>query len=99
MVQWLRMQVIGMEVPGSNSGKFFFSRHFCTPFLPRGDCSIRVSRSCDFTLAWFLLYNFVTLTLLLFKLSKGTATMINLYLHTNFKLFLYSVYPVAMTEV
>ena len=50
MVQWLRMQVLGMEVPGSNSGKFFFDI-FCTPFLPRGDCSIRVSRSHDFTLA------------------------------------------------
>ena len=24
MVQWLRMQVLGMEIPGSNSGKFFF---------------------------------------------------------------------------
>ena len=24
MVQWLRIQVLGMEVPGSNSGKFFF---------------------------------------------------------------------------
>ena len=23
MVQWLRMQVLGMEVTGSNSGKFF----------------------------------------------------------------------------
>ena len=48
MVQWLRMQVLGMEVPGSNSGMFFFDI-FCTPFLPRGDCSIRVSRSQDFT--------------------------------------------------
>ena len=28
MVQWLRMQVLGMEVPGSNSGKFCFFRHF-----------------------------------------------------------------------
>ena len=51
MVQWLRMEVLGMEVPGSNSGKLFFFDIFCTPFLPRGDCSIRVSRSRDFTLA------------------------------------------------
>ena len=51
MVQWLRMQVLGMEVPGSNSGKFVFFDIFCTPFLLRGDCSIRVSRSRDFTLA------------------------------------------------
>ena len=79
--QWLRMQVLGIEVPGSNSGNFFDI--FCTPFLPHGDCSIRVSRSRDFILAWVLLYNFVAVTLLLFKLSKDTATMINLYLHTN----------------
>ena len=32
MVQWLRMQVLGMEVPGLNSGKVFFT--FCTPFYP-----------------------------------------------------------------
>ena len=25
MVQWLRMQVLGMEVPGSNSGKVFLT--------------------------------------------------------------------------
>ena len=30
VVQWLRMQVLDMEVPGSNSGKFFsaFFAHF-----------------------------------------------------------------------
>ena len=28
MVQWLRMQVLGMEVPGSNSGKSFFAHLF-----------------------------------------------------------------------
>ena len=66
-----------MEVPGSNSSKGFFDI-FCTPFLPRGDCSIRVSRSHKFTLGWFLLYNFVAVTILLFKLSKGTAKMISL---------------------
>ena len=81
MVQWLRMQVLGVEVPGSNSGKFFFDI-FCTPFLPHSDCSIRVSRSHDFILVWFLLYNFVAVTILLFKLSKGTATMINLSTHS-----------------
>ena len=80
MVQWLRMQVVGMEVPGSNSSKFFFDI-FCTPFLPRRDCSIRVSRSRDFTLALFLLYNLVAVPLLLFKLSKGTATVISLSTH------------------
>ena len=49
VVQWLRMQVLGLEVPGSNSGKVFFKLHFCTLFLPRGDCSIRVYQSHDFT--------------------------------------------------
>ena len=35
MVQWLRMQVLGMEVPGSNSGKlFFFSTFFAHLFYP-----------------------------------------------------------------
>ena len=67
MVQWLKMQVLGMEVPGLNSGKAFFDT-FGTPFLPRSECSIRVSQSCNFTFVWFWLYNFVTETLLLFKL-------------------------------
>ena len=31
VVQWLKMQVVGMEVPGSNSGKFF--QHFLFPFF------------------------------------------------------------------
>ena len=34
MVQWLRMQVLGMEVPGSNYGKFFFSTFFAHLFYP-----------------------------------------------------------------
>ena len=34
MVQWLRMQVLGMEVPGSNSGKLFFSAFFAHLFNP-----------------------------------------------------------------
>ena len=48
MVQWLRMQVLGIWrslVRTLVIYKFFFDI-FCTPFLPRGDCSIRVSRSC-----------------------------------------------------
>ena len=61
MVQWLRMQVLGMEAPGSNSGKFFST--FFAHLFTLGDCSIRISRSHDFTLAWFLLYNFVAVTL------------------------------------
>ena len=51
MVQWLRMQVLGMEVLGSNSGKVFFNI-FCT-LLPHGDCPIRVFRSSDFTFVGF----------------------------------------------
>ena len=34
MVQWLRMQVLGMEVPGSNSGKCFFLTFFAHLFYP-----------------------------------------------------------------
>ena len=58
-----------MEVLGSNSGHdefIFFPTFFMHLFLPPSDCSIRVSRSCDFTLARFLLYNFVAVSLLLF---------------------------------
>ena len=35
MVQWLRMQVLGMEVPGSNSGKLFltFFAHLYYPVV------------------------------------------------------------------
>ena len=33
MVQWLRMQMLGMEVPGSNSG-MFFSTFFAHLFYP-----------------------------------------------------------------
>ena len=84
-----------MDYPGSNSGKVFF-QHFLYAFLPRNDCSIRVSLSRNFTLVWFLLYTFVAVTLLLFKLSKGTATMISLSTH---QFSLYSVYAVAVTEV
>ena len=61
MVQWLRMQVLGMEVPGLNSGKFFFDI-FCTLFLPRGDCSIRV---CQFNTVILHLLGFCFITLLL----------------------------------
>ena len=89
--------MLGMEVPGSNSVKIF-SNNFCTPFLSHGDCSIRVSRSHDITLVWFLLYNFVAVPLLPFKLSKGTATIISLSTH-QFSSFPILGLPVAMTEV
>ena len=80
-----------MEVLGLNSGKFFVSQHFCTPFLPCGDCFIRVSQSCDFTFVWSLLSNFVTVTPLLLKLSKGTATMISLSTH-QFSSYFYTLF-------
>ena len=57
MFQWLRMQVLGMEIPGLTSGKFF--QHYLCTFSPCGDCSIRVSQSRDYTLVWYLLYNCV----------------------------------------
>ena len=66
MVQWLRMQVLGMEVPGSNPAKVFLNI-FCTPFLPRGECSIRLSQSCEFTLLGFY---FITLSLYFYCYSN-----------------------------
>ena len=55
MVQWLRMQELGKEVLGLNSGcdQLIFFDIIYAPFLPPSDCSIRVSRSHDFTIAWF----------------------------------------------
>ena len=40
-----------MEVPGSNTAKFF--RHFLAPFLPHGDNSIRVFRPRNLQLFGF----------------------------------------------
>ena len=58
VVQWLRMQVLGMEVPSLNFGKVFLT--FFVHFLPRGDCYIRVSRFHDLHLLSFCL---ITLSL------------------------------------
>ena len=54
------MQASAMEVLGLNSGygQLIFFGIFYAPFLPPSDCSIRVSRSRDFTLAQFY---FITL--------------------------------------
>ena len=68
--------------------KFFLT--FLCIFLPHGDCSIRASQPCEYMLVWFSLYNFVSVTLLLFKLSKATAMMISLF--TSYS-------PVVMTKV
>ena len=50
VAQWLRMQVLSMEVPGVQTLVSFST--FCVPFLPCGDCSIRVYKSsfCFITL-------------------------------------------------
>ena len=53
MVHWLRMQVLGMQVPGSNSGKVFST--LFVHLITCGDCSIRVSQSCDFTFCFITL--------------------------------------------
>ena len=82
----------GVRYGGPCSGKFF--QHFCAPFLPWGDCSIRVSLSHDFTLVWFFLF------------ILNAIQYIKRYCYNDqsmytpiFKLFSYSVYPVAVTEV
>ena len=71
MVQWLRMQVLGMEVPGSNSGKFF-PRHFLHTFLyPAVTALLEYLNHVILHLFGFCaLHNFVAVTILLFKLSK-----------------------------
>ena len=62
MVQWLRMQVIGMEVPGLNSGKLFFFDIFCTPFLPRPVVTILLEYF-DPAILHMLSFCFITLSL------------------------------------
>ena len=55
------MQVLGMVVPGLNSGKFF-SAFFVYLIYP----VVTTLLEYLFTLVWFLLYNFVAVTLSLF---------------------------------
>ena len=59
MVQWLRMQVSGMEVPGSNSGKFF-STFFAHLFYP---VVIAVLEYLDPEILHLLSFCFITLSL------------------------------------
>ena len=59
MVQWLRMQVLGVEVPGSNSGKFFFDI-FCTPFYPTVTALLEY---LDPTILYLFGFCFITLSL------------------------------------
>ena len=61
MVQWLRMQVLGMEVPGSNSGEFFFFPDiFCTLFYPMVTALLEY---LDPTILYLLGFCFITLSL------------------------------------
>ena len=69
-----------MEVPGSNTGKVFLT-FFVHLFYPMVTALLRYLDPTILHLFVFLLYNFVAVTLLLFKLSKGTATMISLSIH------------------
>ena len=81
MVQWLGMQVLGMEVPGSNSGKFFFDI-FAHLFYSTVTALLQYLDPVILHLLGFcFILQFVAVTLLLFKLSKGTATMISLSTH------------------
>ena len=60
MVQWLRMQVLGMEVPGSNSGKFFFLDIFAHLFYPAVTALLEY---LDPTILHLLGFCFITLSL------------------------------------
>ena len=75
----LRMRMLGMDVPGSNSSKLFDI--FVYLFYLTVTALLEYLSPVDYMLVWFLLYNFVTVTLLLFKLSKGTVMMISLFTH------------------
>ena len=77
------MRVLDIEVPGSNSGKKFF-RHFLCTFLPRGYCSIRVSRSCNFTHGWRFCYNSMTVSVILSN-DKRFALRWLLHVQTDFQ--------------
>ena len=66
-----------MEVPSSNSGKFYFDI-FVYLFYPELTALLEYLYPVILHLVGYALYNFVAVTLLLFKLSKGTATMISL---------------------
>ena len=51
--QWLRIWMFGVEVAGSNAGKFFPT--FSCTFLPCGDFSIRVFQPYELQLFGFCL--------------------------------------------
>ena len=60
MVQWLRMQVLGMEIPGSNSGKFSFPTFFAHLFYPAVTALLEY---LDPTILHFFSFCFITLLL------------------------------------
>ena len=60
VVQWLRMQVLGMEVPGSNSGKFFFFDIFAHLFYPVVNALLEYLDPANLHLLYF---GFITLSL------------------------------------
>jgi len=67
------MQPIGVEIAGSNSSQYFIF------IQPRGDYSIRVSRSGpQFTQGWFLPCNLIAVTAICFKQQKVWATLADL---------------------
>ena len=60
MVQWLWMQVLGIEVPGSNSGKVFFSTFFAYFFYPMVTALLEY---LDPAILHLLSFYFITLSL------------------------------------
>ena len=90
VVQWLRMQVLGMEVPGSNFGKFFFNifAHIYYPVVTA------LLEYLDPVILHLLSFCFITLSL-----YKRYCYDDQPIYTPIFKLFLYLVYPVAVTEV
>ena len=66
--------------PGSNFGKVFLDI-FVHLFYPVVTALLEYLNPTILHLLGFLLHNFVAIALLLFKLSKGIATMISLSTH------------------
>ena len=72
--------MLGMEIPGLNPGKFFLT-FLVHVFYPVVTALLEYLDTVNLHLFWFLLYNFVAVTLLLFKPSKVTAMMLRLCTH------------------
>ena len=87
VVQWLRMQVLGMEVPGLNSGKKFKNSAFFVHLIYLMVTALLeyVSQFRAFTLIWFLLYDFLAITLLLFKIFQKALLRWSAYLLSIFQ--------------